>query len=530
MIAWFAGFPPVIREVRSMLPRTTDAAAAEPAQGLSARLRLGERGKLGLLVLLALTAPLWMIGQAWNSADPAESHAFVYCACLALVLAIAVVAALLHRGIAGEIAEVHSNLSKTATGDLANFAAHRGAPEFEGIHLALESMTGRLSSIVAYIRNASSLVSHEGRELAVDTQSLAKRTETQASSLEEIAASVTQLTATVAQSTENARAVDHQAAGLRDTAESGGNAMKQAVEAMRSLQASAKRIREIVAVIDGIAFQTNILALNAAVEAARAGEQGRGFAVVASEVRVLAQRSAASAREIKSLIDESVDRVEFGAAEIGSASATLESILLGVREVAAAIEAISGAATQQCSSLGQISTAISHLDELTQQNGSMVENALSSSARLGERAAKLNNAVAGFRLRQGTTDEAQALVAKATQRFRAGGERALADITALPGEFADRDMYVFALDRSGKYRAFAGRPDKVGTLIQNVAGVDGPRFLKDLGERLERGAGWIDYEIINPVSAKVEHKTSYVGPVSKDLVLACGVYRSKDFE
>jgi methyl-accepting chemotaxis protein len=493
-------------------------------------LRWGASSKLLVLALLAFCAPVGLVLGALNDTNTSASHVGVYVASLFLVTGIAALSWGIHRQIGDGARALQTRLVRTAEGDLTNGSgASIGGRDFARVQEALDAMSGRLSSIVAYIRNASSLVAHEGQALSKDTQSLAKRTETQAAGLEQIAASVTQLTSTVSQSTENARSVDRQATALRETAESGSGAMHQAVEAMRGLQASSLRIREIVSVIDGIAFQTNILALNAAVEAARAGEQGRGFAVVASEVRVLAQRSAASAREIKVLIDDSVDRVQKGAAGIDSASGNLNAILAGVRDVAHAIAEISNAASQQCASLEQVSSAISHLDELTQQNASMVEHALASSSRLGERAAKLEGAVAGFRLRQGTTDEAQRMVAKATQRFRASGERALDEITALPAEFADRDMYVFGLDRDGKYRAFAGRPDKVATLIQNVPGVDGPRFLKDLAERLERGPGWIDYEIVNPVSGQVEHKTSYIEPVGPDLVLACGVYRAKGF-
>ncbi len=483
--------------------------------------------RLALLTLAALAAPAWIVVQEFAGPAPAP-RALVLAGCALLAMFIFIGTAALHRGLARELGSVRDGISKTAGGDLANLDERQGSDDFARIHQGLDAMCARLSCMVADIRNTSSLVAHAGRELADNTQSLSNRTENQAASLEQITASVAQLSSTVANSEQSARAVDEQASKVRDIAESGGNAMKQAVESMDSIQASSLRIRDIVAVIDGIAFQTNILALNAAVEAARAGEQGRGFAVVAAEVRVLAQRSAASAREIKALIEESVDRVNAGAAQISSASGTLDSILDGIREVAAKIGAICASTHEQSGGLGQISSAMSQLDELTRQNARMVEQAFASSERLGARAAKLSDTVAGFRLRQGTTDEAQSLVTQAVQRFRRDGPRALDEITADGASYADRDMYVFALDRAGTYLAFAGRPDKVGTLIQSVPGVDGARLMHDVHERMQQGAGWIDYEIINPATGQVAYKTSYVEPVADDLVLACGVYREKD--
>lgn len=505
-------------QARSKLP-------APPARRRRLAAALSSRVQVSLLALLALATPgALLFAELLRDGD---ARFWVLLPAAAALAAITLATGVLHARLRDELAGVQRGLSAAAAGNLSKLDPHPGNDDFARLRQTLEAHCARLSAVVADIRNASSLVALAGQELAGDTRSLSSRTENQAASLEQLAASVAQLSTTVAQTAANARSVDEQAARVRGVADSGGKAMQSAVGSMRGIQGSSQRIREIVAVIDGIAFQTNILALNAAVEAARAGEQGRGFAVVAAEVRTLAQRSAASAREIKGLIEDSVERVAAGAQQIEVASGTLDAILGGIGEVADNIRSISSATSEQSVGLRDIASAISHLDTLTQQNATMVEGARSNSASLGERAAKLAQAVADFRLRQGTTDEAQRLVARAVALYRRKGEAALAQITGDAAAFADRDMYVFALDRGGTYRAFAGRPDKVGQLIQNVPGVDGPRLLEDLNARMERGGGWIDYEIVNPVSGQVEYKTSYIDPVVPDLVLACGVYRAK---
>jgi len=286
-------------------------------------------------------------------------------------------------------------------------------------------------------------------------------------------------------------------------------------------------VHEIVGVIEGISFQTNILALNAAVEAARAGEQGRGFAVVAAEVRQLAKRSAESAREIKALIGASAEHVKTGAAQIGGASRTFADIVQGIREVADSVHTIKTSTAEQSGGLDQIAQAVQHIDEITQRNAQMVESAFHSSSQLSERAEMLADAVRSFRLRQGSADEALAMVRKAAEIYQARGSSALAHVTETASSFSDRDMYVFAFDRQGIYRAFAGKPEKVGTAVRDNPGVDGDKLVRDAFEQAARGGGWVDYDFANPQTGAVDLKTSYVEPVTADLLLGCGVYKKR---
>ncbi len=425
----------------------------------------------------------------------------------------------------GAIRRLSAAVKATSAGDLTAQAAIWGDDELAQIGQALDRMNVTLSGLVANIRSNSTMVARSGTSLVAGARDLSSRTEHQAASLEQTSASVQQLSSTVQNNADSAQAADSLANRVRGVVENAGATMHSAVDTMNGIQASARRVQDIIGVIDGIAFQTNILALNAAVEAARAGETGRGFAVVASEVRSLAQRSATAAHEIRDLIGASVAEADTGVARIGEVSRTLETIVNGMREVATNVRAISSASAEQSQGLAQISVAIGSLDDITQQNAQLVETTSRASEDLGLRANKLADAVAAFKLRQGTADEAFALVERAVALYKSRGRAALDQITREAATYADRDMYVFGIASNGHYCAFAGKPERVGIDLRTVPGLDGEKLIHDAFADTAQGGAWIDYQIVVPGTDRVEPKTSYMVQVAPDVVIGCGVYK-----
>jgi methyl-accepting chemotaxis protein len=326
-------------------------------------------------------------------------------------------------------------LGRVSQGDL----TRKIDDDYTGIFGQLKDDTNttveRLREVVGRIKEATEAINTAAQEIAAGNQDLSSRTEEQASSLEETASSMEELNATVRQNAESARQANELAGTSNEIATRGGQMVKQVVETMSGIQASSKKIADIVGVIDSIAFQTNILALNAAVEAARAGEQGRGFAVVATEVRNLAQRSATAAKEIKALIAESVDKVESGAQLVHEAGNTMDEVVSSFQQVAKLVVDISAASREQSSGIEQVTQAVSQMDEVTQQNAALVEEAAAAAESLEEQAQGLVQAVGMFKLNEGTTPNLPAPALRDVTPKRLAGSRPVAPAKlASPGK------------------------------------------------------------------------------------------------
>jgi methyl-accepting chemotaxis protein len=291
---------------------------------------------------------------------------------------------------------------RVADGDLSVQIEVQSQDETGQLMQALKEMNESLARIATEVRQSCDTIANASGEIAAGNLDLSARTEQQASSLEETASSMEELTSTVRQNADNAMQANRLAAAASEIAVKGGTVVSEVVHTMSTINDSAKRIVEIIGVIDGIAFQTNILALNAAVEAARAGEQGRGFAVVASEVRNLAQRSAAAAKEIKELIGDSVEKVEAGTRLVDQAGVTMNEVVESVKRVTDVISEITEASREQSSGIEQINAAITQMDDVTQRNASLVEEASAAAEALKTQAVRLVQLVNVFRLGDAT--------------------------------------------------------------------------------------------------------------------------------
>ena len=319
---------------------------------------------------------------------------------LAVLISVAVtvlVSRSISRELGAEPSEVRSVVQAIQQGDL-TVPVQVKAGDTTSVMVAVRDMQQRFHELVSAVRDNVDQLRTTSQDISTGNQNLGQRTEQAASSLEQTAASMEELTATVRQSADSARQANQLATTAAGTATKGGEVMQQVVSTMQDIHQSSQKIADIIGVIDGIAFQTNILALNAAVEAARAGEQGRGFAVVATEVRSLAQRSAEAAKEIKSLIQTSVEKVGSGAELVGNAGETMNEIVRGVQRVNDIIGEISSAAAEQSDGISQVNVAVSQLDHMTQQNGALVGESTAAADNLRNQAQRLSELIAVFKI------------------------------------------------------------------------------------------------------------------------------------
>ena len=378
-------------------------------------LKIGTRlllafGGLALVVLLLMVMALSGIGgaeQALQGATPPAQAALAQLqsarnwviACSVVVFVLALVATLsLRASIVAPLNQAILIAETVASGDLSQEFNSDLEGDFGRLLGALGTMEDTLTDLVSRIKQSTDSITASAADIDHGNTDLSRRAEDQVSSLTETAASMEQLTATVRQNAERAHSASGLAVQASAIAEQGGSVVGEVVQTMQAISGSSRKIEDIIQVIEGIAFQTNILALNAAVEAARAGEQGRGFAVVASEVRNLAQRSAVAAREIKALISASVEQVESGAGQVGKAGKTMEEIVGAVGQVSALLGEISTALREQSEAISHVNVAVSHMDGSTQETASLVQHAVSTASALSAQARDQEQAVGAFKL------------------------------------------------------------------------------------------------------------------------------------
>ena len=367
--------------------------------GLAAKLAAIRDMRLSLRIALGFGLPsLLVAGMASMTLVSGASRTMLGMELASLTLLLAAWLAL-HKAVVSPLHMATRVARAIAGGDLTQQVKVDRGDDTGQLLQALQQMSANLVAVVGDVRANVEAIHIGSREIAQGNMDLSGRTEAQASSLEETAASMEQFASTVKQNAENAQQGNELAHSASDVARKGGDAVSEVGVTMDGISESAKKIAEIISLIDGIAFQTNILALNAAVEAARAGEQGRGFAVVASEVRSLAQRSAGAAREIRQLIHDSVQKVDAGGRLVAHATSTMQDIVLSVRHVTDLMSEISAASHEQSQGIDQVNQAVAQMDQVTQQNAALVEQAAAAAASLEDQAARLAQSVSVFRLR-----------------------------------------------------------------------------------------------------------------------------------
>ncbi|QDL55133.1 methyl-accepting chemotaxis protein [Rhodoferax aquaticus] len=423
--------------------------------------------------------------------------------------------------------KLHVALIAGTAGNLATKIDTSGKDEMATISGEFEKMLEVLSTLVANVRSASAMVTHVGGQLVEDGHLLSQRTQSQAVSLEEATSNVGEVSETVARNSEAAQEVSLMTKSLQQEAEHASGLMGQTVGGMEELQATSGRMSEIIGTIDGIAFQTNLLALNAAVEAARAGEQGKGFAVVAAEVRALARRSQTSAAEIRHLIVDSTNRVGTTVKAIQSVNTLMSSLVTGISEIAQNVDAMAQGSVKQSIALGEVVQAVGDLDKVTIENSGLVDRTSHRSSRLMQRSRQLEEAVTHIQLRQGTADEALNMAQRAHELIQRVGFEGASEAFHNPNSgFVDRDLYVFVFDRAGVYRVMGADRTRVGTSLFDAPGLDAQQLLDDAWDRCDKGGGWVEYNIVNPVTGEVKGKTSFVLPIDSERLVGCGAYRS----
>ena len=431
------------------------------------------------------------------------------------------------RSVTRPLAHAVDLAQKVAAGDLFERVETERSADAEELFDALGLMVRSLKQIALNVRNSVDQIRTATREITAGNNDLSQRTAEQASSLEQAATSMEQFTSSVTNNAHSCDRANELAANAVNAATKSGTAMDSAVATMRVITESSRKIGDVIGVIEGISFQTNILALNASVEAARAGEHGRGFSVVAGEVRALAQRSAEAAREIKAMIEGSVTQIDEGGKLVQSAGTALQELAASVNQVSEIIGEIAAASNEQSAGIAQVNEVIVQMETVTQQNAALVEQLAASAWALDEQASQLGAAVRALRTdSQDAAVAAQALVKRAISYLKQHGRGAAFAAYHDPnGAFVQGDLYVVVYDMNGNNLAHGANKEARGKNLIDSQDADGKYFMRErvaLARQNERF--WQDYKYRNPVTGKVEAKSSYFERAD-DLIVGCGIYK-----
>lgn len=477
--------------------------------------------------LLAGWLVLVLAAQAWWLHDGARAASWSAAALLFSGTGLGFFALCFRQSHLRATRDLQRLIDAVAAGDLTQASQVSGSDELGHVASGIDGMARRLSRVVAGVRSDAQLVAMASDRLSDHSSGMSDRTEQQASSLQQTAASICELSGSVRHNADEVRAADQCAAEVCNVAQGTASAVDSAVESMLGMERRSAQMTDIIATIDGIAFQTNILALNAAVEAARAGESGRGFAVVATEVRMLAQRSAQAASEVKKLIEGSTEETRRGVTLIREASRSLAGVVSGIREVAERLAQVSSTSAQQSTGLQEIDQAVRSLDDLTQRNAQMVENTVHAAQTLRTQAQRLSSGVIHIRLRQGCADEARAMVERAVALIKAQGRSAAVSRfhDRQHGGFVDRDMFIIVIDRQGYFRAFGVDPSKADKPAVAAPGVDVQALNMKTWATADQGGGWIEFTSLHPATKLPVEKMAYVLGADADWTVMCSINR-----
>jgi len=422
---------------------------------------------------------------------------------------------------------------RIASGELVNSHGSRdhstGSADDARLWNSIMKMNRSLADIVYQVRSSADSIVLAAGDIRAGHTDLSARTQDEAASLEETASGIEELAASARQNAGNCEEATRLAGGASEVATRAAAQMEQLARTMKAIDDSARQVGEILATVQGIAFQTNILALNAAIEAAHAGEHGRGFAVVATEVRGLAQRSADAAREIQRLITQSQGSAAQGGALVDAVTGTMNEVVGSVQRVGQVIADIALASSEQSSGVEQINKAITQIDAATQQNAAVVEQAAAAAASFEEESARLVDVVGRFKIDRGEDRTRVVAFVKAGAKHlrRVGLQQACADFSDRQGRFVSGEYYLFVLDMNCRRLAYAPDPSTIGRDDSELRDADGRRFSYEMVKQSRTaGFGWYDYRMLNPKTGRVQPKSVYFERVG-EVVMGCGIYHGE---